>query len=107
MYSLRVNTVRALCALALLTCSTISTAQSFEIKRYDNIYGSDVISRGDFNNDGILDVIVGGGGNGTSVTVFPGNPDGTLRSGISTSVPAQVNDVALGDFNHDGKLDVA
>ena len=108
MHSLRVNTLRALCALALLTCSTIASAQSFEIKRYDGIYNSFAINRGDFNNDGIQDVIATGSPSvGNGFMVFLGNPDGTFRPGIFYSLADEVSDLTVGDFNHDGKLDVA
>ena len=104
MHSLRMN---LLCSLALLTCATLSSAQSFEIKRYDNIYGSSAIQRGDFNNDGILDVVANGASSGNGLTVFLVNADGTLRPGISYPLADQVNDIAVGDFNRDGKLDIA
>jgi hypothetical protein len=104
MYSLRVSLSWALSALAILTCTTIASAQSFEIKRYDGIYGSNAISRGDFNGDGILDVIIG---QGDSFLISFGNPDGTLRAGTRTTVSSQINDIAVADFNNDGKLDVA
>jgi hypothetical protein len=108
MSSLRVNILCALCALAILTCTINSSAQSFEIKRYDNIYGSNTINRGDFNNDGILDVVVGNNGVGSDVTVYLGNADGTLQPPILTDLGSvQPQDFAIGDFNHDGNLDIA
>lgn len=104
MYSLRVGFSWALCALALLTCTTITSAQSFEIKRYDGIYGSNAINKGDFNNDGNLDVVIG---QGNGILVSFGNPDGTLRAGTFTTVSNQINDMAVADFNGDRNLDVA
>ena len=69
------------------------------------------LSVGDFNGDGKLDLVVAEqnsvGGN-PLVAVYLGSGDGTFQSPIDTSLP---NDsgafFALGDFNRDGKLDVA
>jgi hypothetical protein len=63
------------------------------------------INRGDFNNDGILDLVTANI-NGT-VSVFPGRADGTFGAPITTTTGHQPNDLAFGDFNNDGKLDVA
>jgi hypothetical protein len=74
---------------------------------------SDSIAAGDFNGDGILDLVMtnecstpGLTCNGSSVTIFLGNGDGTFRA---TSVPTLglAQHVAVGDFNGDGKLDLA
>src|SRR5262249_59476507 len=68
--------------------------------------GGVVINVGDFNNDGILDLVTANA-NGT-VSVFPGRADGTFAPPItSTTTGHQPNDLAFGDFNKDGKLDVA
>ncbi len=59
----------------------------------------------DFNGDGILDLAQGCGG----VTVLLGNGDGTFGTPMSVSLPGieEVFGVAVGDFNHDGNLDLA
>ena len=60
---------------------------------------------GDFNGDGIPDIVTAGTKN---ITVLPGVGDGTFRAPInSTSDAGNPNWGVVGDFNHDGKLDVA
>jgi hypothetical protein len=73
------------------------------------------IAVGDFNGDKNLDVLALDGGNlntGTapSLYVLLGNGDGTLQAPIPTSLAflPQVNSlIGVGDFNSDGKADVA
>src|SRR4051794_27748893 len=62
----------------------------------------------DFDGDGNTDLLVGIDESSGNVIFFPGKPDGTLGSGVSTvtTIPF-VWAMASGDFNHDGKLDVA
>jgi Calx-beta domain/FG-GAP-like repeat len=65
----------------------------------------DAVVTADFNNDGILDLAVANSSDGT-VSVLLGNGNGTFQ-------PAQKSDrvyassLAVGDFNADGKLDLA
>jgi len=79
--------------------------------------GSRAIVVADFNRDNIPDVLVG---NGTQVSfgdplgavsvgiqVFLGRGDGTLRAPINTASIQEAYHVATGDFNGDGKLDIA
>jgi len=68
---------------------------------------------GDFNGDGILDVAVASGGTealgGSGVEISLGNGDGTFTSapGSPISVGQNVSAIVTGDFNGDGKLDLA
>ena len=67
-----------------------------------------LLTTGDFNGDGIPDLAVSNGEvTGQTVNVMLGNGDGTFQS----PVPYQVLDgpmgIASGDFNADGKLDLA
>ena len=63
----------------------------------------------DFNHDGNLDVAAVETGSGCDcIAVFLGNGDGTFQPVIDTPVlDANPIELAVGDFNHDGKLDVA
>lgn len=66
------------------------------------------IAVGDLNNDRLLDVVVvGSSGSEADVGVLLGNGNGTLQPSINTSLALFPDSVTTGDFNHDGKLDVA
>ncbi len=70
-------------------------------------YPGDVLS-GDFNNDGVMDVVtLSTYYSPASVSVLLGNPDGTFQPAITTPVSAPAHAIALGDFKTDGKLDIA
>src|SRR4051812_44739243 len=63
---------------------------------------------GDFNGDGKLDVAVANAANG-SVSVLAGNGAGTFGAAITTALAAgaDVESLVAGDFDADGKLDLA
>lgn len=65
----------------------------------------------DFNGDGRLDLAIPGPQNenwfGTSVAVFLGNGDGTFQPGNDFATSTGPITVATGDFNGDGKPDLA
>ncbi len=68
------------------------------------------VQLGDFNNDGKLDVTTVSGALGVaggSASVFLGNGDGTLQPRIDSSLPGDNINVVVGDYNHDGNLDLA
>lgn len=58
----------------------------------------------DLNGDGILD-LAGPGANGAAVML--GNADGTFRARVNFPAGGQSQDLAAGDFNSDGKQDLA
>ena len=58
----------------------------------------------DFNNDAKTDVVVV---NGSGATVFLGNGDGTLGTPANYGGSNFATSVAVGDFNADGKIDLA
>ena len=68
---------------------------------------------GDFNGDGKLDVLLISSSFGTTnISVLPGKEDGSFGTPILTNVAASLSliknqPLAVGDFNGDGKLDVA
>jgi hypothetical protein len=62
----------------------------------------------DINHDGELDYITSGAEEGAGLAqVFLGNGDGTFTVGQQFSTSENPGGVAFGDFNRDGKLDVA
>jgi hypothetical protein len=75
------------------------------------------ITAGDFNGDGNLDLAVTNAGcvpaefgphcTGHTVSILLGNGDGTFQPHIDYATGLQPSAVAAGDFNGDGKLDLA
>jgi hypothetical protein len=75
------------------------------------LYGGGVriyrISGGDLNGDGRDDIVGGGEVFGTpQALVFLANSNGTMRARRDYTTPAQPIALALGDFNHDGHVDM-
>jgi len=66
-----------------------------------------MITVGDFNGDGKLDLAVTNQTDGT-VTLLLGNGDGTFSTSVNPpTTGSQPEAVAVGDFNGDGRLDLA
>lgn len=65
------------------------------------------IAVGDFNNNGSPDLVVANSGDDT-ISVFLGNIDGTFTGPTNYNVGSGTRpfDVAIGDFNGDGKQDI-
>jgi FG-GAP-like repeat/FG-GAP repeat len=90
---------------------SIFAQDSFMVAFSATSAGGSVINRGDFNNDGIPDIVVGnnqGTGSGTyGLSVSLGKGDGRFQPVKNSAPGLGVTDIAIGDFNGDGKLDVA
>ncbi len=80
------------------------SAQSptFSIQSYPLLGNSHIAL--DLNGDGILD-LAGPGANGAAVML--GNANGTFRARVDFAAGGQSQDLAAGDFNSDGKPDLA
>jgi hypothetical protein len=67
------------------------------------------IATGDFNGDGIPDVVIGNWccDATVGVTVFLSRGDGSLQPGVNYGSGGSLAFVAVGDFNQDGNLDIA
>ena len=64
------------------------------------------ITIADFNHNGKPDFAMTTG-NPASVAVFLGKGDGTFEAPLNTAAPAGLGELVAGDFNGDGKLDLA
>ena len=70
------------------------------------------VALGDFNGDGILDLVVANYGTypnytDSSVSILLGNGDGTFQTAQKYKTGPQLDSVAVRDFNGDGILDLA
>ncbi len=63
------------------------------------------IKAADLNGDGKADLVAMD--NGSLIQVFSSNGDGTFGAEVDYTGPEGVRGITLGDFNHDGTLDIA
>jgi uncharacterized protein (TIGR03437 family) len=93
-----------------LVAHTVAAAPSlglYSVVSYNGSSSEPSIATGDFNNDGVPDVVVGGGGSGT-LDLYLANGDGTFgpaRVGYLGDCTSALK-VITGDFNNDGNLDL-
>jgi hypothetical protein len=90
-----------------------SYAASFYSRRvYAAGNSTHFVATADFNNDGAPDIVAINGlpGHGSvdigSVAIFLGNGDGTFQDAVFLSAGINPRSVAVGDFNHDGNVDL-
>jgi FG-GAP-like repeat len=94
-------------ALALTLCGQAATTP-VDRRDYSPAGSAFNVATGDFNGDGILDIISTGDNSPGSVSVLLGNGDGTFiaQPVVSPAGTYYPSALAVGDFNHDGKLDL-
>src|SRR5258708_13958347 len=100
----------AITLIALISFSAMAFAQdSFMIGVSPMTLGGIFVQRGDFNNDGIPDILVMvfGSSSTPAVSVFLGKGDGTFQPSLGSGTGISAGSMAVCDFNGDGKLDVA
>ncbi len=97
-------------ALVLLTSTLALTQESFMMHYTASTLDGYLVNRGDFNNDGIPDIVVGNNGGSTGsygISVLLGKGDGRFQNPLNAAPGVGTFDMTVGDFNGDGKLDVA
>src|ERR1700722_9986335 len=102
---LRRSARRMLIVLAVLAvvAAALASAQTFQFNRADFPTGTDpkTLAVGDFNGDGIMDVVTGNDSTADTVSVLLGEGNGTFASHVDYAVGGAVASVAVGDFNGD------
>src|SRR5580704_2405283 len=104
--------LRLLCAVALFAFSLEAAAQrtSFDAPRLSPVeFRPNAVVVADFNGDGTPDLAVGAyhHPNLGSVSILLGKGDGAFRPGHGVDVKGDLVRLAVGDFNRDGKPDLA
>jgi hypothetical protein len=88
---------------SILPAAAQSTqSPTFTIQSYPLLGNSHIAA--DLNGDGVLD-LAGPGANGAAVML--GNANGTFQARVNYPTGGQSQDLAAGDFNSDGKQDLA
>jgi len=107
---LRASTRLALVILSVLAivATPLASAQTFMFNRADFATGAGpaVLAVGDFNGDGLMDVVTGNGDTANTVSVLLGKGNGTFATHVDYPVGSAASGIAVGDLNGDGKLDI-
>ncbi len=93
----------SLCCILLFLFETPGFSLSFSQHQLTTGRGPMRLVRADFNNDGVADLATAD--DDGSITVLLGNGDGTFRR-IDTIAGTRLSDIAVADFNRDGKPDL-
>jgi hypothetical protein len=92
-----------------VNAGTTSPSPTFaEIAEFPAGFNSSSVVVGDLNGDGKPDLVANDSENNSgNVVVLLGNGDGIFQRGIVSDAGVPTDSLATGDFNGDGKLDVA
>ena len=87
-------------------------SSSVAMAAHPNNFRAGPVVTGDFDNDGKSDVVVGQVDDKYNwvISLFRGNGDGTFKKPINTVIPGNMSGIvglSAGDFDGDGKLDLA
>lgn len=80
---------------------------SIVIPAHHTLAASASLVAGDFNSDGLLDVIQNSSSSWTGISFLAQQQDGSLQYAGSYQSQYPLGQLVAGDFNHDGRMDVA
>ena len=103
------NTLSIICFLTVALAVQAQTTPVFTPgSQVTQVAPSFKVLAADVNNDGVVDLIsMEINSTVSSVEVYLGNGDGTFRTPFSVLDAQGIADIAVGDFNQDGNLDLA
>src|ERR1700722_18079212 len=104
--SLASSTLLSSIAAFVLASTSLASAQ---VKTIDTVYPSGdtdsaSVVTGDFNNDGILDLVTI---NQSTLSFFQGLGGGKFAAAVNQPISAGLTQAYAADFNGDGRLDLA
>jgi hypothetical protein len=101
-----------LLVICLLACSSAGVAQSMALEPATefttSVAGPQAVALGDIDKDLALDAVVVGGGTSAWYAGYRGTGTGSFADEIAKGyLSVSPSDVVVGDFNNDGRLDIA